>query len=101
MRTKGEYVYGDTDSVFFKFNLKELDGTPIKGKKALEITIIEAKNAGALATKFLKKPHDLVYEKTFLPFCMLSKKHYVGMLYEDDPEVCKRKSMGICIKSSR
>ena len=93
-----EYVYGDTDSVFFKFNPRKVDGEPIKGQKALEITIELAKQAGKLATMFLKKPHDLEYEKTFLPFCLLSKKRYVGMLYEDDPLKCKRKSMGIVLK---
>ena len=98
VRTDAEYVYGDTDSVFFKFNLKELDGKPIIGQKALEITIELAKEAGKIATMFLKKPHDLEYEKTFLPFCLLSKKRYVGMLYEDDPTKCKRKSMGIVLK---
>jgi len=98
VKTDAEYVYGDTDSVFFKFNLKELDGTPIIGQKALEITIELAKEAGKIATMFLKKPHDLEYEKTFLPFCLLSKKRYVGMLYEDDPTKCKRKSMGIVLK---
>ena len=98
VKTDAEYVYGDTDSVFFKFNLKELDGSPITGQKALEITIELAKEAGRIATMFLKKPHDLEYEKTFLPFCLLSKKRYVGMLYEDDPNKCKRKSMGIVLK---
>jgi len=98
VKCKGEYIYGDTDSVFFTFNLKELDGTPILGKRALEITIELAQKAGALATKFLKKPHDLEYEKTFLPFCLLSKKRYVGMLYELDPNKCYRKSMGIVLK---
>lgn len=100
VRTKAEYIYGDTDSVFFCFNLQEMDGTPIKGQKALEITIELAKEAGELATKFLKKPHDLEYEKTFLPFCLLSKKRYVGMLYEEDPAptACYRKSMGIVLK---
>ena len=98
VKTYAEYVYGDTDSVFFKFNLRELDETPIIGKKALEITIELAKQAGELASKFLKNPHDLEYEKTFLPFCLLSKKRYVGMLYEDDPEKCSRKSMGIVLK---
>ena len=67
--TNAEYVYGDTDSVFFKFNLKEVsDGTPIIGQKALEITIELAQQAGVLASQFLKNPHDLEYEKTFLPF---------------------------------
>ena len=98
VRTKAQYIYGDTDSVFFCFYLKEMDGTPITGKKALEITIELAQEAGQLATKYLKKPHDLEYEKTFLPFCLLSKKRYVGMLYETDTESCYRKSMGIVLK---
>tara|TARA_Y100000389_G_scaffold396_2_gene378 strand:- start:2556 stop:6332 length:3777 start_codon:yes stop_codon:yes gene_type:complete len=92
-----EYVYGDTDSVFFKFNPTKLDGTRIIGKPALEITIELAKQAGELASKFLKKPHDLEYEKTFWPFCLFSKKRYAGMLFENDPNVCKRKSMGIVL----
>ena len=33
-----------------------------------------------------------------MPFCLLSKKRYVGMLYETDPEKCKRKEMGIVLK---
>ena len=98
VRTKAEYVYGDTDSVFFRFNLEDLEGQPIIGKKALEITIELAQQAGELASKFLKHPHDLEYEKTFLPFCLLSKKRYVGMLYETDPYKGKRKSMGIVLK---
>ena len=99
VRTNAEYVYGDTDSVFFKFNLSDPDtNEPIIGQKALEITIELAQQAGELATKFLKKPHDLEYEKTFLPFCLLSKKRYVGMLYETDPRKCKNKSMGIVLK---
>jgi DNA polymerase elongation subunit (family B) len=98
VRSKAEYIYGDTDSVFFTFNLETVDGAKIKGKEALKHTIELAKEAGELATKFLKKPHDLEYEKTFMPFCLLSKKRYVGMLYENDPDKCKRKSMGIVLK---
>jgi len=98
IRVNAEYVYGDTDSVFFKFNPTELDGTAIIKQKALEITIELAQEAGMLASKFLKNPHDLEYEKTFLPFCLLSKKRYVGMLFELDPHKCKRKSMGIVLK---
>ena len=96
--TNAEYVYGDTDSVFFKFNLKDLEGNPITGKKALTITIELAQEAGYLATQYLKGPHDLEYEKTFMPFCLLSKKRYVGVLYELDPNKGKRKSMGIVLK---
>lgn len=93
-----EYVYGDTDSVFFKFNPKDpATKAPIKGQAALEITIELAQAAGKLATMFLKNPHDLEYEKTFMPFILLSKKRYTGMLYEHDPHKCKRKSMGIVL----
>jgi len=96
--TKAEYIYGDTDSVFFTFNLQTPEGKPIRGKEALEITIELAQEAGHLASSFLKGPHDLEYEKTFMPFCLLSKKRYVGMLYETDPNKGKRKEMGIVLK---
>ena len=92
-----EYIYGDTDSVFFKFTIYK-DGVQLKGKESLGITIELAKEAGELATQFLKLPHELEYEKTFWPFVLLSKKRYVGMLYENDTENCSRKSMGIVLK---
>ncbi len=98
VKTHAEYIYGDTDSVFYTFNLEDLDGNPIRGKKALEITIELAQQVGDISAKFLKSPHDFEYEKTFMPFCLLSKKRYVGMLYEKDPNKCKRKEMGIVLK---
>ena len=98
VKTRAEYIYGDTDSVFYTFNLEDLDGTPIRGKKALEITIELAQQVGEVSAKFLKSPHDFEYEKTFMPFCLLSKKRYVGMLYETDINKCKRKEMGIVLK---
>ena len=98
VKSNAEYIYGDTDSVFFTFNFTTLEGKKIVGKQALEMTIELAKKAGELASSFLKKPHDLEYEKTFMPFCLLSKKRYVGMLYEEDPDKGKRKSMGIVLK---
>jgi len=94
----GNMIVHNTDSVFFTFNLETPEGEKIRGKKALEITIELAQEAGHLASSFLKGPHDLEYEKTFMPFCLLSKKRYVGMLYETDPEKCKRKEMGIVLK---
>ena len=98
VKSNAKYIYGDTDSVFFCFYFTKLDGTPIKGQLALEMTIELAQEVGEVATKFLKKPHDLEYEKTFLPFCLLSKKRYVGILHEFDPKKGKRKSMGIVLK---
>jgi DNA polymerase elongation subunit (family B) len=94
----GNMIVHNTDSVFFKFNLKTSQGKKIINKQALIYTIELAKQAGELATKFLKKPHDLEYEKTFWPFNLLSKKRYDGMLYEEDPEKCKLKSMGNVLK---
>jgi DNA polymerase elongation subunit (family B) len=98
IKTRAEYVYGDTDSVFFTFNLTEMDGTPIRGKKALEITIELAQQVGDLASSFLKAPHSLVYEKSIMPFCLLRKKGYVGIYYETNANKGTRKSMGIVLK---
>ena len=77
-----------------------MEGEPIRGQKALEITIELAIEAGELATKYLKLPHDLEYEKTFMPFLLLSK---------NDMLVCcmswihinAKKIDGDCIKASR
>ena len=99
VNTKAEYIYGDTDSVFFTFNLSDKEtGDKIIGQKALELSIEIAKEACHNVSKFLKQPHDFEYEKTFLPFCLLSKKRYVGILYEHDPSKGKRKEMGIVLK---
>ena len=98
VKTNAEYIYGDTDSVFFTFHLTTYDDIPIRGKEALEITIELAQQAGELASSFLKQPHDLEYEKTYMPFCLLSKKRYVGMLYEYDVNKGYRKEMGIVLK---
>jgi DNA polymerase delta subunit 1 len=96
---KSDYIYGDTDSVFFKFNLLNKEtGEPILGHKALELSIEIAQSACHTVSKFLKQPHDFEYEKTFMPFCLLSKKRYVGILYETDPNKGKRKEMGIVLK---
>jgi DNA polymerase elongation subunit (family B) len=97
--SNAEYIYGDTDSVFFRFNLKDIETKePILGEKALELSIEIAKDACHLVSGFLKAPHDFEYEKTLMPFCLLSKKRYVGMLYENDYKKGKRKEMGICLK---
>jgi DNA polymerase elongation subunit (family B) len=94
-----EYIYGDTDSVFFTFNLKDsLTGQDIRGKNALEITIEIAQDAAKLCTQFLTPPMELTYEKTLMQFILLSKKRYVGMLYENEPINGKMKFMGLSLK---
>ena len=95
----GNIIVHNTDSVFFTFNLQDKEtGDKIIGTKALELSIEIAKEACHNVSKFLKQPHDFEYEKTFLPFCLLSKKRYVGILYEHDPNKGKRKEMGIVLK---
>lgn len=98
LKTFAECIYGDTDSVFYALHLTTLDGVPIKGQQALQPTIEIAQQVGETASMFLKPPHDFEYEKTFMPFFLLSKKRYVGMLYELDVNRCKRKEMGIALK---
>jgi DNA polymerase elongation subunit (family B) len=95
----GNMIVHNTDSVFFKFNLLNKEtGEPILGHQALELSIEIAQEACHKVSKFLKQPHDFEYEKTFMPFCLLSKKRYVGILYETDPNKGKRKEMGIVLK---
>ena len=99
VRCRAEYVYGDTDSVFFTFNLENPEtGEKIRGKPALEMTIEIAQDVAHLCTSFLKPPMSLAYEKTLMPFILLSKKRYVGMLYEEDPNKGKLKYMGLVLK---
>jgi DNA polymerase elongation subunit (family B) len=94
-------IVHNTDSVFFTFNLQDpTTGELIKDKKALEITIEIAQDAAKLCSKWLKTPMELSYEKTLMPFILLSKKRYVGMLYEFSAELSKAKLkfMGLSIK---
>jgi DNA polymerase elongation subunit (family B) len=92
-------IVHNTDSVFFTFNLKDpVTGENIRGKKALEVTIEIAQDVAHLCTSFLKSPMELTYEKTLMPFLLLSKKRYVGMLYETDANKGKLKYMGLSLK---
>jgi len=95
----GSMIVHNTDSVFFIFNLTNTEtGEKIVGKDALEITIELAQEAAGYASQFLKPPMNLAYEKTLMPFALISKKRYVGMLYEEDPNKCKLKYMGLSLK---
>ena len=102
VRTRAEYIYGDTDSVFFTFNLENPEtGEKIRGQKALELTIEIAQEAANLCTQFLKAPQCLEYEKTLMPFILLSKKRYVGMLYEEDLKQRIYEVYGLLFKKTR
>lgn len=98
VKTFAEYVYGDTDSIFFTLNLQTLDGVPIVGKMALKLTIEIAQMASKYASNCLKYPMSLTYEKTLDPFVIITKKKYAGMLYEEDENKGKLKIMGLMTK---
>jgi len=99
VKTNAEYIYGDTDSVFYTFNLSDpVTKEKIVGYDALKYTIEISQEVAEICSMFLKPPMFLEYEKTLMPFILLSKKRYVGMLYEEDPDVGYLKYMGLSIK---
>lgn len=95
----GNMIVKNTDSIFLKFNsLKNDKGEELKGKERLQASIDKSLELSKAFKPTLKSPHDAEYEKTFWPFIILSKKRYVGNLYEEDVNKFKQKSMGIVLK---
>jgi len=93
-----KYVYGDTDSVFVMFQPKYPDGTLMKGRDARVKSLELAKEAERVLSEPLRAPQTLNYEKIFDPFMLFSKKRYIGMKYEEDPDKCKQANMGVVLK---
>lgn len=96
-----ETIYGDTDSIFCKFTLYNENNEIVKGKEAIPYAI----KLGQKIEKHIYEdilcnmvPQKLAYEKTLWPLILVSKKRYTGMLYEDDPNKCVQKTMGLQIK---
>ena len=94
-----DVIYGDTDSIFCKFKIKDENGFEITGKDALPHAIKIGQEVEAKIKKHLPYPQKLNYEKSLFPFILFSKKRYVGNLYENDANAKpKQKSMGIVLK---
>ena len=95
-----EIIYGDTDSLMIRFPNKNLEsGERVRGYPALAMSIKTGQEAAKAIKPHLPAPQSLEYEKTFYPWILLSKKRYVGNLYEDDAtKKPKQKSMGIVLK---
>jgi DNA polymerase elongation subunit (family B) len=91
-------VYGDTDSVFVKYNMEDRDGNPVYNRKALEASIKISLDIEKNVQTKLKFPHKLEYEKTFWPFILFSKKRYAGNKYEFNATKFTQTSMGIVTK---
>jgi DNA polymerase elongation subunit (family B) len=94
----GQIVAHNTDSVFIAFNTKDKDNKLDISKEALAQSIKLAQQAAKLINDSIPKPQSIIYEKTFFPFCIISKKRYVGNKYETDLNKYTSASMGIVLK---
>lgn len=96
---KMEIIYGDTDSIFINPNI--IDKTTnliMQDKEALKLSILLGILSSQTIGLFLPLCMSQEYEKVLWPFILLTKKKYVGNLYEKDPETFNQKSMGIVLK---
>ena len=91
----GELIIKNTDSVFFKMNITDLETKEkLKNKVALGIAIQLGIWASNLIDTLLPNPMSQCYEKVLWPLALQGKKRYVGNLYEKNINKYKRKSMG-------
>ena len=91
----GSLIVKNTDSIFVHFP------TPagLTDRERLVRAIALGKEVEGKVKAILKPPQALAYEKVLYPLIILSKKRYVGLLYEDDPDAKpKLKYMGIALK---
>ena len=95
----GELIVHNTDSVFFNPHIinDETDEV-MKDKRALIMAIALGVWASICINIMLPQNMSQEYEKTMWPFAILTKKRYVGNLYEQDPDKYYQKSMGIVLK---
>jgi len=92
-------IYGDTDSVFISPHIKnKKTNEELINKDGLKKSIILGIWASIMITTILPSPMAQEYEKVLWPFIIITKKRYVGNLYEKDPEKFYQKSMGIVLK---
>ena len=90
---------GDTDSIFYCLYLKDKQtGEAVQNKEALKISIKFGIWSSILISTLLPSPMAQEYEKVLYPFIILTKKRYVGNLYEKNPNKFYQKSMGIVLK---
>jgi DNA polymerase elongation subunit (family B) len=95
---KTDVVYGDTDSIFVLYHIKDMDGNYIYNREAVKASIDISLDVEEQITPIFGYPHKLEYEKTFWPFILISKKRYAGDKYEFNPHKAKQTSMGLVTK---
>ena len=95
---RSEIIYGDTDSVFLRFDLKRAENEILSNQEKIERAIAIGQDAEAKIKVELPGVHCLAYEKVLFPFILISKKRYLALKYEDNANTCKQISMGLSIK---
>ena len=93
----GEITVKNTDSIFINYQLRN-NGEKLDDKISLKISIELGQLTSVILHKILPVPQNMLYEKTFMPYAILSKKRYVGNKYEFDPNKYYQNSMGITLK---
>lgn len=92
-------IYGDTDSTFFKPRItNNITGEIMTNRDARAWSIQLGIWGSIILRMLLHEPMVMAYEKVLHPFVILTKKRYVGNLYETDPDKFYMKSMGIVLK---
>jgi len=95
----GKIIVKNTDSVFFRPKITDNNTNEIQNDiKSLETSIQLGILASNTITILLPEPQEQAYEKTLWPFLIVTKKKYVGNLYEKDINKFYQKSMGIVLK---
>jgi DNA polymerase elongation subunit (family B) len=94
-----EIIYGDTDSIFAKFDTKNSRGEQLYGLDGVSKSIELCVEASLAISRQLKPPHNLEFEKAIFPFMLLSKKRYHGHYYTQyASDKYYANSMGIVLK---
>jgi DNA polymerase elongation subunit (family B) len=103
-------VYGDTDSIFIRFNMFKLEPSEltgvnevtevkIEGRDAIFISMALGKQVAKEISRQLKRPQNLDFEKVICPFILFSKKRYCGHYYTKmNKDSFYLNSMGIVLK---
>ena len=76
----------------------KVTNTLLQDHTALKLSIKLGELSSLIVCILLPAPQVLQYEKVMWPLLLISKKRYVGNLYESDPNKYYQKSMGIVLK---
>ena len=90
---EAEVIYGDTDSVFIRFNNNRTLTTTANEREELKLRGIEFSDIinKYFKTKFGNEDMHIEFEKLISPLALLSKKKYFGMYYEKSMTVPDKK----------